>query len=60
MCVFVSFLKVLLVNMQVLMGLSVVTVLMRMLDVFMIVHNVRVSMRHVLVGVLMGVLCRGH
>ena len=60
MRVLVSVLKVLLVNMRVLMGLSFVTVLVCMLDVFMIVHNVRVSMRHVPVGVLMGVLCRGH
>lgn len=60
MRVFVSFLKVPLVNMQVLMGLSVVTVLVGMLDVFMIVHNVRVSMRRVPVRVLMGVLCCGH
>lgn len=57
---FVSVLKVLLVNMRVLMGLSVVTVLVSMLDVFMIVHGVRVRMRHVPVRVLMGVLCCGH
>ncbi|HVE95663.1 MAG TPA: hypothetical protein VNA67_01545 [Pseudonocardiaceae bacterium] len=55
-----SVLKVLLVNMRVLMGLSVVTVLVSMLDVFMIVHGVRVRMRHVPVRVLMGVLCCGH
>jgi hypothetical protein len=58
--VFVSVLKVLLVDMQVLMVLSVVTVLVRMLDMFMIVHNVRVRMSHVPVRVLMGVLWFGH
>jgi hypothetical protein len=41
-------------------GLTVVTVFVLVLDVLMIVLNVRVGVRHVLVRVLMGVLRCGH
>ena len=58
--VFVSVLKVLFVDVRVLVGLSAVTVLVLVLDVLMIVQDVRVRMRHVPVCVLMGVLCCGH
>jgi hypothetical protein len=59
-CVFVSVLNVLLVDMWVRVSLSVMTVLVLVLDVVMIMQDVRVRMRHVPVRVLMGVLCRGH
>jgi hypothetical protein len=41
------------------MGLLVMSVFMLVLDVVMIMQDVRVCMRHILVGVLVGVL-RGH
>lgn len=60
MRVFVSVLDALLVDMRVLVCLSGVTVFVRVLDVLMIVQDVRVSMRHVPVCMLMGVRCCGH
>lgn len=56
MCVFVNVLEGLLVDMLVRMGLFVVAVFMLVLDVLVIVQNVRVGMRHIPVRVLMGVL----
>lgn len=60
MRVVVSVLKLLLVNVRMLVSLCVVTVFVFVLDVLMIVQDVRVRMRHVPVRVLMGVLCCGH
>ena len=60
MCVFVRCFQLLLVDMRVLVGVSVVAVLMLVLDVFMIVLNMRVRVHDVPVGVLMGMRCTGH
>ena len=54
--VVVSVLEVAVVDMTVRVGLSVVTVF----DMLMIVQNMRVSMGHIVVRVLMIVLCCGH
>jgi hypothetical protein len=58
--VFVSVHKFIVVGMRVRVGLSVVTVFVLVLDVVMIVQDVRVRMRYVPVRVLMTVLCCGH
>ncbi len=58
--VFVSVFKALFVDMWVLVSLSVVTVLVRVLDMPMIVQDVCVRMCHVPVCMLMGVRCCGH
>lgn len=59
MRVFVSVLKVLLVDVRVRMFLSGVAVFMLVLDVLVIVQDVRVGVRHILMCVLMGVLLHG-
>jgi len=46
--------------MWVCVGLSVVAVFVFVLDMLMIVQNVRVGMGHIVVRVLVAVLCCGH
>jgi len=60
--VLVSVLNVLVVDMGVSVGLSIVTVLVLVLvlDVFMIVQDMRMGVRHVIMCVLMGMLRCGH
>lgn len=60
MRVLVRTFEVLLVDMRVPVGLSVVTVFVLVLNVFMIVQDVRMRMCHIPVSVLMGVLPTGH
>ncbi len=60
MRVVVSVLHVLVVDMRVRVGLPVVAVFVFVLDMPMIVQNVRVGMGHIVVRVLMGVRCRSH
>ena len=55
----VSVLEIPLVDVRVLMGLSVVAVLVRVLDMLMIMLEMRVGVRHIVVRVLMSVR-RGH
>jgi hypothetical protein len=57
--VIVSVLNVAVVDMRVLMGLSIVAVLVRVLDMLVIMHQMRVRVRHVPVRMLMS-MRRGH
>ncbi len=57
--VFVSVLKILRVDVRVRVRLSVVAVFMLVLDVLVIVQDVRVGVRHIPMCVLMGVLLHG-
>lgn len=60
MRVVVSVPEVAVVDMWMRVGLSVVTVFVLVLDMLMIMQNMRVSMGHIVVRVLMIVLCCGH
>jgi hypothetical protein len=55
----VSVFEIPVVDVRMLMGLSSVAVFVRMLDMFMIMLKVRVSVRHILMRVFMSVR-RGH
>jgi hypothetical protein len=58
--VLVNVLEILFVDVRVGVGLPVVAVFMLVLNVFVIVQDMRVRMRHIPMSVLMAVLHSGH